>query len=279
MTPPLDVETPVLERTPDRPRANAKHRVTSSSPKLETVNLLGVRVHAVSSAEALDRIDRWIAGSDRSRLVMTPDTTALMQAQSTRQLRDAYRQADLVTADGAGLVWASRQLRHPLPERVTGIDLLSELCHRAARRRHRVYLLGAQHGVAQDAGTILSRRHPGLTIAGTHHGYFDDSHSDHVIQEINASAPDVLFVGMGVPRQEIWMSAHAHELDVPVVMGVGGSFDVLAGHMRRAPQSWQTLGLEWLWRAMWEPRRLWRARLIPRFMLQILSERSRYVSP
>ena len=210
---------------------------------------------------------------------MTPDTTALMHAQSIRPLLDAYGHADLVTADGAGLVWASRQLGQPLPERVTGIDLLNELCQRAADRRYRVFLLGSRPSVANEAADVLHRRHPELRIVGTQHGYFDDDdHSDTILRAINARRPDLLFVGMGVPRQEIWMRRYAPRLAVPVVMSVGGSFDVLAGRVRRAPQSWQTLGLEWLWRAILEPHRLWRARLIPHFMLRVLRDRAQLSS-
>ena len=275
MTPPWDVETPVLPQAPAWP-PDADERATGH-PR-SCVNLLGVDVHAVSHLEALDRIERWIAVRDRARLVMTPDTTALMHAQRSPNLRQAYRQADLVTADGSGLVWASRQLGRPLPERVTGIDLMDVLCQRAVTRQYRVFLMGARSGIAEEAAEVLQGRYPGLRIAGTHHGYFDDADSDQVVRQVNACDPDLLFVGMGVPRQEIWMHAQQSTLTASVVMGVGGSFDVLAGRTRRAPQSWQTIGLEWLWRAMMEPRRLWRARVIPRFMLQILTRKSTFLS-
>lgn len=276
MTFPLDVETPRSPTALARPRD--AHERAWAHQRHEAVDLLGVRVHAVSTADALDQIERWIVARDRPRLVMTPDTTALMHAQSVPTLLDAYRRADLVTADGTGLVWASRRLGQPLPERVTGIDLLGDLCRRSADRRYRVFLLGSRPGVASAAADVLRRRHPELSIVGTRHGHFDRVQSEHVIKEINACAPDLLFVGMGVPRQEIWMADHAQTLNTPVVMGVGGSFDVLAGRVRRAPRRWQTLGLEWLWRAMWEPRRLWRARVIPRFMLQILTRKATSLS-
>lgn len=272
MTLPLDVDRPRRQATLAWPR---EVEAPSATSRQETVDLLGVPIHAVSNSEALRQIEGWIAARERPRLVMTPDTTAVMQAQAARDLLDAYGRADLVTADGAGLVWASRQLGQPLPERVTGIDLMSRLCQRSADRCHRVFLLGSRPGIAHEAAQILHRWHPELSIAGTHHGYFGDHDADRIVDKINECHPDLLFVGMGVPRQEIWMSRHGPELNAPVVMGVGGSFDVLAGRVQRAPQGWQTLGLEWLWRAMLEPRRLWRARLIPPFMAQILRDRAR----
>lgn len=268
---PLDVDAPSLQRTLTWPRE--VQYGPSAIRRSPAVNLLGIDIDAISNAEALDQIERWIAARNRPHLVMTPDTTALMHAQSVAELRRAYRQADLVTADGTGLVWASRQLGRPLPERVTGIDLLNALCQRSAERRDRVFLLGARPGVADEASEVLCRHHPGLTIVGTQHGYFADRQSERVVREINAAEPDLLLVGMGVPHQEVWMCANGPNLTVPLVMGVGGSFDVLAGRVRRAPATWQRLSLEWLWRAMLEPRRLWRARLIPRFMLKVLRDR------
>ncbi len=272
MSSPLDVDTLGLQRTLTWPRSRDD---AAASLGERRVDLLGVPVHAVSHAGALQQIERWILAPDRPRLVMTPDTTALMQAQFAHGLRHAYAHADLVTADGTGLVWASRQLGRSLPERVTGIDLLSALCERAAAKQHRVYLLGGRPGVAREAAQRLQRRHPGLAIVGTQHGYFADDESERVVSEINAREPDLLLVGMGVPRQEIWMSRHGHRLASPVAMGVGGSLDVLAGRVRRAPAAWQSLGLEWLWRAVQEPHRLWRARRIPQFIARILRERAR----
>ena len=275
MTLPLDVDTPRRQGTLAWPR---EIEAPAAALRSRTVNLLGVPVHAVSNAEALRQIEAWMAARERPRLVMTPDTTGVMQAQAARDLLDAYGEADLVTADGAGLVWASRQLGHPLPERVTGIDLMGRLCQRSADRRYRVFLLGSRPGIAQEAATVLHRRHPGLSIAGAQHGYFTDRDTNRIVRDVNDAQPDLLFVGMGVPRQEIWMCRHGPELNASVVMGVGGSFDVLAGHVRRAPLGWQALGLEWLWRAMLEPRRLWRARLIPPFMARILRDRARLTS-
>lgn len=236
------------------------------------IALLGVPIDRVTLHEALDLIARWIEQKSSTRLVFTPDTTALMRARWDGSLREAYERADLVTADGIGLVWASRLLGAPLGERVAGIDLMEALCERAARRGYKLFLLGARPGVAQAAARNLRARFPGLVIVGTHHGYFafGSLEEEAVLEEINRLAPDLLLVGMGVPRQERWMLRHRNDLGVPVVMGVGGSFDVLSGRVARAPLGWQKLGLEWLWRTLREPHRLRRVRVIPLFMLKII---------
>jgi N-acetylglucosaminyldiphosphoundecaprenol N-acetyl-beta-D-mannosaminyltransferase len=236
------------------------------------IYLFGVPIDRLSLAEALERIEHWLERGS-THLVFTPDTPALMRARWDESLRYAYLNADLVTADGMGLVWASRLLSEGLPGgRVAGIDLVEALCAQAVRRGYKLFLLGAEPGVAEEAACSLRARYPSLAIVGVHHGYFDfDSPQEEaLIKDIRRAAPDLLLVGMGVPRQERWMVHNRARLDVPVMMGVGGSFDVLAGRVRRAPQAWQQLGLEWLWRLLHEPRRLKRARLIPLFMIRVL---------
>lgn len=252
----------------------------------ERLWLLGVPLVRLRLGEVVDRIESALAdhrSSSRSRsgsklIVATPDTTAVMRAQRDPLLREAYRRAGLVTADGIGLVWASRLLGiglgvgGPLPERVTGIDLVLELCRRARERGrgYKLFLLGGKPGVAEAAARRLAERFPGLRIAGCHHGYFADNDNDEVIREINAAEPEVLLVGLGVPRQELWMLENEEKLEAGVLIGVGGSFDVLSGRLRRAPRLLQRAGLEWLWRLLRQPWRLPRALAIPRFLLWVL---------
>jgi N-acetylglucosaminyldiphosphoundecaprenol N-acetyl-beta-D-mannosaminyltransferase len=244
----------------------------------DRVELFGIPIDRVTLHSALERIERWVLQGPcgRARIVVTPDTTALMRARRDPRLREVYRRADLVTADGAGIVWASRRLAAPLPERVAGIDLIEAYCGRAAGRDDRLFLLGAAPGVADAAARRLRRRFPGLNVVGTHHGYFSSNEESYVVREIERARPDVLLVGLGVPKQELWMFRNHTRARVPVMIGVGGSFDVLSGRLPRAPRLWQRIGLEWLWRALREPRRLWRVRVIPLFMLQILTERALY---
>lgn len=233
--------------------------------------LLGVPLARLRLHEAADLLERWLAEGSQT-IVATPDTTAFWRAQRDRRLREAYQQAELVTPDGIGLVWASRLWGAPLPERVTGIDLAEELCRRAALRGYKLFLLGARPGVAEEAKARLEARFPGIKIVGTHHGYFadDDDTSAAVIELINASGAEILLVGLGVPRQELWMIEHKHELKARVLIGVGGSLDVLSGRLPRAPRFLQRLGLEWLYRMVRQPWRARRALAIPAFLLRVL---------
>ncbi len=230
------------------------------------VMLLGVPLVPARLTAIVEVLEKAIRLGKKT-LVMTPDTTAVMRAQRDPVLCEAYWQADLVTPDGIGLIWGARLLGFPLPERVTGIDLVEELCRRAAQQGFTLFLLGGQPGVAQAAQRRLERRFPGIKIAGTHHGYFTDD--SQVLEAINVKRPNLLLVGLGVPRQELWMVKNRERLEARVIIGVGGSLDVLAGRVRRAPRGWQRLGLEWLYRVLRQPGRLPRALAIPRFLLWV----------
>lgn len=264
--------------------ANAGERVTSvpwTSSEEEPpwcitpsrLQLFGIPLDRLLLSQAIDRLECWIQTRSDTRFVLTPDTTALMRSRWDSVLKEAYRTADLVTADGTGLVWASRVLGAPLPERVTGIDLLEALWNRAAAEGYRLFFLGAKPGVAYAAAQQLRTRFPLLNIVGVHHGYFARSQEEAIVNAIRDAAPDLLLVGMGVPRQENWILRMKDQLNVPVIIGVGGSFDVLSGRLRRAPRTWQALGIEWLWRAIQEPQRFWRVRVIPLFVMKILCYR------
>jgi N-acetylglucosaminyldiphosphoundecaprenol N-acetyl-beta-D-mannosaminyltransferase len=174
------------------------------------------------------------------------------------RLREAVGGCGLVLADGQSVVWASRMLGSPLPERVAGIDLFLELLGQAARRAYRVYFLGARPDVLARMLTEVGRRYPGLAVAGARHGYFRPEEEPDVAAEIRRSDPDLLFVGMSPPRKELFVSQWGKSTCSKVVHGVGGSFDVLAGLTRRAPAWYQEHGLEWLYRAWQEPARLGR---------------------
>ena len=254
-------------------RARTRPHLLQGEKRPVRVNLFDVPICGFDLPWVLDRLEHWIRERKGAHLIMTPDTTALMRARRNPALLKAYKQADLVTPDGIGLVWASCILGTPLPARVSGIDVLEAFCERAAERGYRVFFLGAAPGVAEAAAQRLQARYPGLQIAGVHHGYFSPDEEANVLKEIHRARPDALFVGLGVPKQELWMLRHRDALEVPVVMGVGGSFDVLSGRLPRAPEGWQQLGLEWLWRVLREPRRLRRVRVIPLFLLEVLAIR------
>jgi N-acetylglucosaminyldiphosphoundecaprenol N-acetyl-beta-D-mannosaminyltransferase len=176
------------------------------------------------------------------------------------QLRDIASRSALVNADGQAVVWASWILGDPLPCRVAGIDLMGELLALAEREGYSVFILGAREEALETAVGRIRDRHPRLTIAGYHHGYFDDAgaEGDAIRDQMRAVKPDILFVAMSSPQKEYWLSEHGPRLGIPLLMGVGGSIDVIAGITRRAPKLWQQLGIEWLYRLLQEPRRMMR---------------------
>jgi N-acetylglucosaminyldiphosphoundecaprenol N-acetyl-beta-D-mannosaminyltransferase len=172
------------------------------------------------------------------------------------KLRDVVERCDLVSVDGQPIVWASRLLGDPLPERVAGIDLMFRLLELAEERGYRVYVLGAKQEVLETAIARLGERYPRLAVAGYHHGYFTEDESAEICELVRASEPHMLFVAMSSPRKEFWLAEHARDLGVPFSMGVGGSIDVVAGLTKRAPRWMQRTGLEWFYRFIQEPRRL-----------------------
>jgi N-acetylglucosaminyldiphosphoundecaprenol N-acetyl-beta-D-mannosaminyltransferase len=177
-------------------------------------------------------------------------------------LRDAVLGADLILADGMSIVWAARLLGRSLPERVTGIDLMVRLLERADQRGYRVYLLGATDEVLDTVVQYISYAYPGVKLVGTRNGYYSAEEEEQVAREIAAARPDMLFVAMSSPRKELFLGRWARSLDAPICHGVGGAFDVLAGKVRRAPRVWQALGMEWLYRVLQEPGRLWKRYLV-----------------
>lgn len=226
--------------------------------------VLGVAIDAITRAEALARLDRFVH-EGRPRQVVTVNLDFLRLAQRDEPFRAALDSADLVVADGMPVVWLSKLSGTALPERVAGVDLFDDCARLAAARGYRVFLLGAGPGVANEAAAVLQRRHPGLVIAGTiapPSWPFLAETDAAMVEAVRAARPAMLFVALGAPRQELWIAAHLHELGVPVCVGVGGSFDLLAGRLRRAPGWMQRAGLEWLFRLGQEPGRLWRRYLL-----------------
>ncbi len=234
------------------------------------VRILGVPFDPVDLEAAVLTCVRLLADG-RPHLVVTANPEAVMRAQADPEFAEVIRKADLVVADGIGVVWASRRLRKPLPGRVPGVELMEALCAHAAKAALRVFLLGGAEGVADGAARTLRLRYPGLSIAGTHHGYF--SEDGPVVERIAQSRADLLFVGMGMPKQEKWLSRHLPHLGVRLAMGVGGSLDVLAGRVRRAPKVVRAMHLEWLYRLWQQPWRWRRQLVLVRFVWAVLRSR------
>jgi N-acetylglucosaminyldiphosphoundecaprenol N-acetyl-beta-D-mannosaminyltransferase len=223
--------------------------------------ILGVPIAAITLLEALALADAAIA--DRATLHFgVVNAAKIVNMRRDPLLSTDLLASDIVLADGMPVVWASRLLGRPLPERVPGIDLMHGLLALAARKEYRVYCLGAADSVLHEAVGYIVAHHSGLRVAGIHHGYFSDAEEERVVRDIAAVEPDILFVAMTSPKKEGFMARWSRRLAVPVIHGVGGSFDVLAGRVRRAPQSWQNLGLEWAYRLRQEPRRLWKRYLV-----------------
>ena len=226
----------------------------------QLINILGTPVDILNTEETLTRIEQFI-GERRFHQVATANADFIVRARLDSDLRRILRDADLVTPDGMPLVWASRRLNAPLPERVTGADIVPALAERASRKGYRLYMLGARPEVAQRAKARLESEFPGVSIVGCVSppvAPLDQMDHDALLSAIADARPDILLVAFGNPKQEKWISMHRNRLDVPVCIGVGGTFDFLAGELSRAPDWMKRSGLEWFYRLTQEPRRLWK---------------------
>ena len=221
----------------------------------ERIHLLGAPLDAATMDDAVKLVDEAVA-SRRPTLNASLNAAKLVRMQTDSELRESIELCDLVTADGVPVVWAARALGQPVPGRVNGTDLMEVLLAHAAERGYSVYLFGSEPGILSRARAEIERRHPAIRIAGTQHGFFEPSEEDAVVQRIAAARPDILFVALGTPQKELFQARHRDELGVPFTMGVGGSFEVIAGVRRRAPRWAQRVGLEWAFRMVQEPRRL-----------------------
>lgn len=235
------------------------------------VNILGTYVDNVTMQEALEKVEKYIL-ERKNRHIITLNAEIIYRAQHEAKLKELINRADLVTPDGAGVVWASRKLGTPLAERVTGIDLMQELVKKAAGKGWEIYLYGAAPGTAELAAANLKKKYEHLKIVGTKHGYLSSDEMPELLADIKARRPDIIFVALGAPRQEYWIAAHLDEINVPVAIGVGGSFDVLAGKVKRAPEIFRKMKLEWLYRLLKEPSRLGRMTALPKFIYKIMQE-------
>ena len=238
----------------------------------ERVNILGVDVDAVTMAEAVDIVRRAM-DTRAGVMVATANAEMLMRATHDEELRRILNASALVVPDGAGTVWAARHLGHAMPERVAGYDLAQELLRCAPAEGRRIYFFGSAPGVAEKAKAKAEQLYPGIEIVGVRNGFFSPADNAAIIAEIRAARPDLLLVALGVPKQEKWIAAHLAELDVPVAIGVGGTLDVMAGVMKRAPYWMQRAKLEWLFRGLMQPKRAGRLLALPKFVLKVHASR------
>lgn len=236
------------------------------------VTILGVPVDVITMGEAVARIDGFIE-KRTPVLVATANAEMLMRATHDGALRRILQGAAMVTPDGAGTVWAAHHLGHAMPERVAGYDMVQELMREAPAKHRRIFFFGSAPGVADKAKKKAEQLYPGIEIVGTRNGFFTAADEPAIIEEIKAAHPDILLAALGVPKQEKWLAKHLSELSVPVAIGVGGTFDVMAGVMKRAPRWMQRAKLEWLFRGMMQPQRAGRLLALPRFVLKVHAQK------
>ena len=260
----------------DSPHA-ADHLPTATPSRPLRISLLGLPVDRVDLHETIERLSMHIDeqrmlvahAPRRNAQVVTLNPEMLMRARAEPGMGTRIRAADYVVADGIGILWAARMLGTPLPERVTGVELAQGLAQRAAERGYRLFLLGAAPGVAEEAAARLEYDFPGLRIAGTFSGTPRREGDEEALARIHAAQADIVLVAYGSPAQEYWIARVRERLGAAVAVGVGGTFDFLAGRVPRAPQWMRQRGLEWLYRLWREPWRWRRMLALPRFALVV----------
>ncbi len=211
------------------------------------VRILGVPVDRLTMDQTIDIIEGFIASREPHEII-TADSSGIVLAQKDSEFFDILQRADLVTADSVGVIWAAKRKGRPIPERVSGVDIFAKLCSVSAEKGYRLYFLGSAPGVAETAAERCRLQCPGCNIVGTRNGYFPEESDEVVAQEVAAAKPDVVFVAMGMPRQEKFIHRTREIIRAPVAIGVGGTLDVYSGRVKRAPRFVQALRLEWLWR-------------------------------
>lgn len=244
---------------------------------MDSIRIFGVRVDNVDLDEATSRVEVFLR-DEGLKAIFTPNTEIIMACKEDQKLKDIVNSGDLIIPDGIGLIHASNIKKKPLKERVTGFDLSIKILEIANKEGYSLYLLGGKEGVAKEAGENITRRYPNIKVVGYHHGYFKGSHigyKDHqdeldIIHNINNMKPDIIFVGLGFPKQELWIDENKDRLHSKVIIGNGGTMDIISGNAKRAPEFFQRLGLEWFYRLITEPSRIKRQLVLPKFMLQVL---------
>ena len=236
--------------------------------KAETIKILGIDVDKVTKAEALAIFSELLEGDGCSQII-TLNPEMLIEAQTNEAFRELLKTAELRFPDGIGLVYASKIIKEPLSEIVTGIDFAKSALEIMAEKGKSVYFFGAKPGIAELAAENISKEITGLKIAGTHDGYFKPEEEASIIDEINASGADLLLLGLGAPKQEMLVGKYKDKLKCKVAVGIGGSFDVWSGTLKRAPEFFINHNVEWLYRLLQEPSRINRISKLPFFLIKV----------
>ena len=237
------------------------------------VPVLNVMIDAVTMNEAVDILEGYLADK-KIHLVATANAEMVMMAHQDKELADVLKNADLVVPDGAGVVWAARYCGLDMPQRVAGYDLVQKFLAISAKKDYRIFLFGGAPGVAEKAKIEAEYKYPGVKIVGTRHGYFTNDNEQEILDVINASGANVLLAALGVPKQEKWLYRNRNNLNPSLSIGVGGTFDVMAGTVKRAPLWMQNANLEWLFRLLSQPQRALRMIALPKFVLKVIIQKT-----
>ena len=237
------------------------------------VTVLGIEVDCLTMEEAVSRCEAMILAGG-THFIATANAEMIMLAQQDQELAFILGEADMVVPDGAGVVWAARHQGCPMPERVAGFDLAQQLLALSAKKGYSVYFLGGAPGIAENACKTAEKLYPNLKIAGVRDGYFSSTEEINIIEDIHSLKPNILFVALGVPKQEKWIYKHGEKLQTPLAIGVGGTFDVMAGVVNRAPVWMQKANIEWLYRLLSQPSRAMRMLALPKFALAVMRGKS-----
>ena len=229
------------------------------------VHINGVPIQNITMSEALPLIARWVKDEDRHCVFFVNADCINISARHPEYHASLTAPDVAVFADGIGIRLAGQLSQQPIRDNVNGTDMFPLLCHQCAENGQSIFLLGGKAGIAEATRTRMTDRFPGVPIVGAHHGFFDPDNCDEVIDHINASGADIVLVGFGAPRQELFIRQHRERLKASVVMGVGGLFDFYSGRIKRAPEVLRNNGLEWTWRLAMEPKRLWKRYLLGNF--------------
>jgi len=234
------------------------------------IDVLGIGFDNLTKKEAEQKAYSLMQERNRAYIV-TPNPEIIMQSRKDEQFKTAVNSANLVVADGIGVIYGAKILKRPLKEKIPGIELVQDLFAQMAEEKRSVYLFGAKPGVAEKAAKRLEEQYEGLSVCGHHDGYFTEDAA--IIDEINHLQPDLLLVCLGAPKQELWMHKNADSINAGLMIGAGGSLDVFSGEVLRAPVIWQRLGFEWLHRLIKNPSRIGRMMQLPKFLLVVFGEK------
>lgn len=236
------------------------------------ISVLNVPVDAITREETVNRVQS-LMQEPGLHIVVTANAEMIMHAQNDKELFTIFHEADLVIPDGAGVLWAAEQKGQHFPERCPGIDVAVSLMKVAAEKQTPIYCIGAAPGVVDQAMTNVQEKIGKLNLVGTHDGFFNEREERLIVEDIKTTGAKLVFVALGVPKQEKWIMNQLAGIDGLVAMGVGGSFDVLAGNIKRAPHWMQEHRLEWLYRLLLEPKRILRMMALPKFMIKVLTNK------